>query len=59
MQADTWEGGFNGPASPNTVRKNIEVRFLFYSIAGGLGDSEKDERSTFRGRERETNGECR
>ena len=42
MQADTWEGEFNGPASPSTVRENIEVRFLFYSIAGGLGDREKD-----------------
>lgn len=44
MQADTWEGEFNGPASPSTVRKNIEVRFLFYSIAGGRGDREKDKR---------------
>ena len=44
MQADTWEGEFNGPASPSTVRENIEVRFLFYSIAGGLRDSEKDKK---------------
>lgn len=48
MQADTWEGKFNGPASPSTVRENIEVRFLFYSIAGGLGrQGERQERSTF------------
>lgn len=44
MQADTWEGEFNGPASPSTVRENIEVRFLFYSIAGGLGNREKDKK---------------
>lgn len=45
MQADTWEGKFNGPASPSTVRENIEVRFLFYSIAGGLGrQGERQER---------------
>lgn len=43
MQADTWEGEFNGPASPSTVRENIEVRFLFYSVAGGLGVRQKDE----------------
>lgn len=42
MQADTWEGEFNGPASPSTVRENIEVRFLFYSVAGGLGVGQKD-----------------
>lgn len=42
MQADTWEGEFNGPASPSTVRENIEVRFLFYSVAGGLGVRQKD-----------------
>lgn len=36
MQADTWEGEFNGPASPSTVRENIEVRFLFYGVAGGF-----------------------
>lgn len=48
MQADTWEGEFNGPASPSTVRENIEVRFLFYSIAGGSGDGgERQERSSF------------
>ena len=44
MQADTWEGEFNGPASPSTVRENIEVKFLFYSIARGLGDREKDKK---------------
>lgn len=43
MQADTWEGEFNGPASPSTVRENIEVRFLFYSVAGGLGVRQKSE----------------
>lgn len=43
MQADTWEGEFNGPASPSTVRENIEVRFLFYSVAAGLGVRQKDE----------------
>lgn len=37
---------FNGPASPTTMRENIEVRFLFYSIAGGLGDREKDKKDT-------------
>lgn len=42
MQADTWEGEFNGPASPSTVRENIEVKFLFYSVAGGLGVRQKD-----------------
>ncbi len=56
MQADTWEGEFNGPASPSTVRENIEVRFLFYSIAGGLGDREKDKKEALseceRGREK-------
>lgn len=44
MQADTWEGEFNGPASPSTVRENIEVRFLFYSVAGGLGVGQKDKK---------------
>lgn len=44
MQADTWEGEFNGPASPSTMRENIEVRFLFYSIAGGLGVMENDQK---------------
>lgn len=44
MQADTWEGEFNGPASPSTVRENIEVRFLFYSVAGGLGVRQKDKK---------------
>lgn len=44
MQADTWEGEFNGPASPSTMRENIEVRFLFYSIAGGLGVIENDQK---------------
>lgn len=44
MQADTWEGEFNGPASPSTMRENIEVRFLFYSIAGGLGVRQKDKK---------------
>lgn len=51
MQADTWEGEFNGPASPSTVRKNIEVKFLFYSVAGGLEvrqkDKEKKKKTTF------------
>lgn len=42
MRADTWEGEFNGPSSPSTVRENIEVRFLFYSVAGGLGDGQED-----------------
>lgn len=42
MRADTWEGEFNGPASPSTVRENIEVRFLFYSVAAGLGDGQED-----------------
>lgn len=51
MQADTWEGKFNGPASPSTVRKNIEVRFLFYSIAGGLEDREKDKKTHFQKKE--------
>lgn len=44
MQADTWEGEFNGPASPSTVRENIEVRFLFYSVAGGLGVGQEDKK---------------
>lgn len=44
MQADTWEGEFNGPASPSTVRENIEVRFLFYSVAGGLGVRQNDKK---------------
>lgn len=44
MQADTWEREFNGTASPSTVRENIEVRFLFYSIAGGLRDREEDKK---------------
>lgn len=48
MQADTGEGKFNGPVSPSTVRKNIEVRFLFYSIARGLGDGEKDKKTHFK-----------
>lgn len=52
MQADTWEGEFNGPASPSTVRENIEVRFLFYSIAGGLGDREKDKKDKLSKEER-------
>lgn len=52
MQADTREGEFNGPVSPGTVRENIEVRFLFYSVAGGLGDREKDEKHTFRAKEK-------
>lgn len=49
MQADTWEGEFNGPASPSTVRENIEVRFLFYSVAGGLGvrQKERKKKNTF------------
>lgn len=42
MRADTWEGEFNGPASAGTVRENIEVRFLFYSVAAGLGDGRED-----------------
>lgn len=56
MQADTWEGEFNGPASPSTVRENIEVRFLFYSIAVGLGDREEDAKEEKEG-ERERKGE--
>lgn len=60
MQADTWEGEFNGPASPSTVRENIEVRFLFYSIAGGFGDREKDKKEALSGmRERERKGKLR
>lgn len=62
MQADTWEGEFNGPASPSTVRENIEVRFLFYSIAVGLGDREEDkkeEKEREREGERERRGEWR
>lgn len=47
MQTDTWEGEFNGPASPSTMRENIEVRFLFYSIAGGLGVMENDQKKSF------------
>lgn len=42
MRADTWEGEFNGPVSPSTMRENIEVRFLFYSVAAGLGDGQED-----------------
>lgn len=53
MQADTWEGEFNGPASPSTVRENIEVRFLFYSIAGGLGDRKTRKKHFWRERERQ------
>lgn len=53
MRADTWEGEFNGPASPSTVRENIEVRFLFYSVAAGLGDGQgRQGRSTFGASER-------
>lgn len=59
MQADTWEGEFNGPASPSTVRENIEVRFLFYSIAGGLGDREKDKKKMLFESERERKGKWR
>lgn len=49
MQVDTWEGEFNGAVSPSTVRENIEVRFLFYSSAGGCLDNERQE--TGRGRD--------
>lgn len=42
MRADTWEGELNGPVSPSTVRENIEVRFLFYSVAAGWGYGQED-----------------
>lgn len=42
VRADTWEGELNGPVSPSTVRENIEVRFLFYSVAGGWGYGQED-----------------
>lgn len=42
VRVDTWEGELNGPASPITVRENIEVRFLFYSVAGGRGYGQED-----------------
>lgn len=55
MQVDTWEGEFNGPANPSTVRENIEVRFLFYSVAVGLGDEEEAKEKGEGGRPR---GRC-
>lgn len=42
MRVDTWEGELNGPASPSTVRENIEVSFLFNSVAGGWGYRQED-----------------
>lgn len=39
MLDDTWEGEFNGPASPSTERGNIEVSFLFYGTAERLRET--------------------
>lgn len=54
MEADTWEGKFNGPASPSTMRKKIlRLGYILQRCRRVERQGERQERSTLREKGRE------